>query len=293
MIKDFAKVEEVEKITFGNKYRYNATSGNEVSPTKYSEMGFSNKSHYSQKKETEFKNLIKHRENGESQNIFKSGSPIIEKSAFANTKPTHRAINSLDTHAAERIKTKQIMFYSELVNSNYLNPDPSSKGKKGDEKQDGNAQDEFLNKLFTVIDNTPATISLSICKERIKNDLTKIVMYEEELQALYTLIEKVSRFFEEIDFDHEIDFIHEGESIMHSSKLDPHSSKNRKNGGIPKMNPNAARQLYINQIKQKALDFSKIKSEYYHIKEMLIATQKHKLVSFRCFISVDYELFFK
>ena len=36
LINDFTQVEETNKITFGNRYQYNATSGNEISPMKIS-----------------------------------------------------------------------------------------------------------------------------------------------------------------------------------------------------------------------------------------------------------------
>jgi len=59
----------------------------------------------------------------------------------------HITVNSLDIENLKGVRSKQIMFYSDLVHCN------------------------DLNKLFTVLDKTPSSTSLSIYRERIKIDL--------------------------------------------------------------------------------------------------------------------------
>lgn len=61
-----------------------------------------------------------------------------EKKELAKAKSFHRTVNSVDIQNSQGVKSKQIMFYSDLVHLN------------------------DLNKLFTVLDKTPSSTSLSI-----------------------------------------------------------------------------------------------------------------------------------
>ena len=173
-------------------------------------------------------------------------------------KPFHRTVNSVDAQILKEVKTKQILFYHDLVAWN------------------------DLVKLFNVLDKTPSNTSLSIWKERIKIDLNKIVMYEEELSSLYELIDKVGEYFELISFESNFDLLNDDS--------DPHLGKNsnfpfNKNSSrsIPKMNPATgnktmqAKQAYREYLKKKAGDFSKIETEYYHIKEMIKKVQEFRI----------------
>ena len=109
-------------------------------------------------------------------------------------KPFHRSVNSVDAQLLKEVKTKQILFYHDLVSWN------------------------DLTKLFNVLDKTPSSTSLSICKERIKNDLNKIVMYEEELASLYELVDKVGEYFEMIGFESNFDLLNDDVEAQHLGK---------------------------------------------------------------------------
>jgi len=138
LMNDFTQVQEVDKITFGNKYQYNATSGNEIlSPGGRGLLDFPGKS--AEVKDYDLKSLIKHRKHSDSSRSPLTSTPNTErpKPDLAN-KPFHRSVNSLDIKSSTDVKTKQIMFYADLVGCN------------------------DLNKLFNVIDKTPSFTSLSI-----------------------------------------------------------------------------------------------------------------------------------
>ena len=109
-------------------------------------------------------------------------------------KPFHRSVNSVDAQLLKEVKTKQILFYHDLVSWN------------------------DLVKLFNVLDKTPSSISLSICKERIKNDLNKIIMYGEELASLYELVDKVGEYFEMIGFESKFDLLNDDVEAQHLGK---------------------------------------------------------------------------
>lgn len=170
----------------------------------------------------------------------------------------------MDIKSAQGVKSKQIMFYSDLVHCN------------------------DLSKLFTVLEKTPSSTSLSICRERIKMDLNKIILYEEELASLYELIDRVSKYFELINFESGStlkkgetyrDAVDPSPLINMGSSLRPTKQSSR---SVPKLinfstKAIGAKQAYKEFLRQKANDFSQIETDYYHIKEMLTKAQEYKI----------------
>ena len=177
---DLYSVDETDSITFGNKYQYNATSALTYDKNKKKMKGTLHfLSKVAQGVDKDFANSLKLRkiltEDAESAQAASDGGRA--KTALPIKKPFHRSVNSQDVASLKDVKGKQIMFYSDLVDWN------------------------DLKKLFTVLDKTPSFTSLSICRERIRKDLNKIITYEEEIASLYSLIEVVNEYFELISFD--------------------------------------------------------------------------------------------
>jgi hypothetical protein len=101
----------------------------------------------------------------------------LQQNGNAPGRPFQRTVTSADIQSAKEVQSKQILFYPDLVHCH------------------------DLPKLFTVLDKTPSSTSLSICRERIKMDLNKIILYEEELSHLYALVDRVAEYFKLINFE--------------------------------------------------------------------------------------------
>ncbi|CAI2377824.1 unnamed protein product [Moneuplotes crassus] len=263
--KEFNFSEKSQSIAFGNNYQYNATSDHvfgDDSDNKSSALGFLSK--IVENNEKELKKIMKMKKSNVNsiQNMMKriSQTPSVSSDG-KKVQPFHRTVNSFDAQSSAGVKSKQILFYSDLVHC------------------------YDLNKLFTVLDKTPSYTSLSICRERIKIDLNKLIIYEEEITRLYELLDKVTDYFKLIDFREEYRAKIVSDTINPSIKFGNKDSINmlkKSNTRVPKTSnsgnkPAGAKETYREFIKNKARDFSKIETEYYQIKEILKKTQEGKL----------------
>lgn len=107
-------------------------------------------------------------------------------------------------------------------------------------------------------------------------DFSKIIIYEEEIADLYELIDRVSEYFELINFDKDSKDEDIEEPLKKSSpKMSGKQFRERfksKKPAPPKLinfstKAIGAKEAYKDFLRKKANDFSKIETDYYHIKE--------------------------
>ena len=117
-------------------------------------------------------------------------------------------------------------------------------------------------------------------------------MYENELCHLYELIDKISEYFKLINFDGDYKEKKRGESVAPSPLIGGKSYGSKSYGlkmskassNIPKLinfstKAVGAKEAYKEFLRQKAKDFSRIETDYFHIKEMCQKTLETKIDS--------------
>lgn len=123
LTKDLTEVEESDKITFGNRYQYNVTSALTYNKdkAKRTNSGLAFLSKAVEGSEKDFNEVIKARRSHiESISVARPQTQIPETArpsiVPSLNKPFHRTVNSVDIQSASEVKSKQILFYSDLVN---------------------------------------------------------------------------------------------------------------------------------------------------------------------------------